>query len=1284
MKSMAPLAPLAALLLAGCQTASISSSKSFYNKNLPELPGGAINRPFSALMPKKETGAEAFLKAHPQFDGRGVVVAVFDTGVDPGAPGLQTTPDGRPKIVDVVDGSGSGDIETTTVRELKDGSLTGLTGRELTLPKEWKSRDGKYRLGLAEAYRLFPRDLVGRLKSKRREQWDIQQRKHRAELEKALKDWDAAHPKPDEKIFAEREDLEARLAGLKSLQGSYRDPGPLYDCLVFHDGKHWQAAVDTDEDGDFTDEKLMTNFRTLRQYGTFAGEAQLNFATNIYQEGALLSLVVDCGAHGTHVAGIVAAHFPDQPELNGIAPGAQIVSVKIGDTRLGSSSTGTGTMRGLITVLQNKCDLINMSYGGAAPRPDVGRIYNEYSQIVNRHGVIFVSSAGNNGPALSSVGSPGGTTSALLGIGASVTPQMMLDQYGMREARPEMQYTWSSRGPTLDGDLGVDLTAPGGAIAPVPNWLLRRTTQMNGTSMSSPSACGSIALLLSGLKAEQQNHTPHRVRRALENTAVPLAGLTPLEQGRGMIRIDKAYDWLKNNLPLSQSDLRFEARVSSRNNARGIYLREPFEINRTHSLTVTLSPRFHRDADKADQINFEQRLQFQCEADWIQHAGQVLLVNSSTRINVKVDPTQLESGLHFTELTGFDPAYPDRGPLVRLPITVMIPEQSEGTTWQSSLTLKKGEATRRFLEVPVGATWADLHIRTKSAANPQRLVLHTLQLLPGLSFRSGDERMYLSLTEGQERVESFAVTGGRTLELCFAQYWSSLGEAELELTLQFHGIRPENTTLALDGSGKVDNFTVTAPLRDERISPSGTLKTWRRFVRPTKAEINPLDPQRDRLPDENQIHEMILTYTIDQPASGQVTPVISVENNSGANYFLESGIWQIFDSAKRHLASGGWGKAVSLSKAKYTLRYHVRHPDRSLLERYQHSPLILDQSLSKSVSLSFHEHAEGALRGTASFGARTLKQGDAANIFVSIPTGTRLPSTAKPGDLLWGEYSLGSNSEDLNGAGKKPGGYNLTLTIPPARNTFPSNKPKPAAAKKKDTPKTKPEDKLQEEIRDLKITKLKTLDPEKDSELAGQLHQELTKAHADHLPLHLAWLTHQQKGDSSSRPEAVNKAIDAVMDQIDLDGLQQHLGTPPDEDAENAEQSKKKWDTQKAALINALRARAKLELAIAKDSKKEKAQAKQMEALEAAWKQLIRWSPKEDAANAEIRLEREMQYQRYGNALKLVNAQISKSPTVKKHYETRLNLLEKLNWTDWHQQQKQDLLIRFPVDFPPF
>ncbi len=67
---------------------------------------------------------DEFLASQTNSDGRGVVIAVLDTGVDPSIPGLTKTPDGGVKVIDLQDFTGQGDIELHRVHlDPADGRL---------------------------------------------------------------------------------------------------------------------------------------------------------------------------------------------------------------------------------------------------------------------------------------------------------------------------------------------------------------------------------------------------------------------------------------------------------------------------------------------------------------------------------------------------------------------------------------------------------------------------------------------------------------------------------------------------------------------------------------------------------------------------------------------------------------------------------------------------------------------------------------------------------------------------------------------------------------------------------------------------------------------------------------------------------------------------------------------------------------------------------------------------------------------------------------------------------
>lgn len=633
----------------------------------------------SSLLPKDVTRVTELIR-RTGCDGTGIVVAVLDTGVDPGAPGMQHTSSGQPKVIDVVDCTGSGDVDTSTVAcASPEHTLSALSGRTLHLPDSIRALNpsGEYRLGIKHGYDFFPTNLVKRLRKERRASWD---KKHRTALRTVRRRLSALRDDLDPSaVQAELEEFEARQSVLLSAEKNYRDVGPVYDCVLFHDGSDWRVVVDTSERGALHECEVLEDYRFKCRYGEFGKGVMMHFAVNVHEEGSVLSIVVDGGSHGTHVAGILAAHFPDAPHLDGLAPGAQIVSLKIGDSRLSSMETHQGTSRALAYLMRHsepegdvdaqgddagekrvssfapsakrdidrsgtdnisaeggsvcsnssttashsttpcqaqpsivsqpesnqggsaatdskgvdspgrrrarraleglRIDVANMSFGEHSRDVNKGRFVQLVNKLVYKHNVMFLSSAGNDGPALSSVSAPGGTTEAIVGVGAYVTPTMLTQAYSLLDSefgsdrsgsvseellsgRTEAEkgeylrattgclsqcsphrigsgadidsvrgipYTWSSRGPASDGAMGVSICAPGGAIAPVPVWTVRKKMLMNGTSMSSPSAAGAVTVILSFLKHEGISYTSSLVRRAVESTARPLK---PPRRGR--------------------------------------------------------------------------------------------------------------------------------------------------------------------------------------------------------------------------------------------------------------------------------------------------------------------------------------------------------------------------------------------------------------------------------------------------------------------------------------------------------------------------------------------------------------------------------------------------------------------------------------------------------------------------------------------------------------------------------------------------------------------------------
>lgn len=986
------------------------------------------------LIPKRETGVLEFLKKHPTYDGRGTIIAILDTGVDPGAAGLATTTTGERKIVDIIDASGSGDVDTSTVLEAKEGKLEALSGRTLTLPQGITNPTGKFHLGLKSGSDLFHQSgVIQRVKGLRSARW---QRKHDQIVIERMRARRLAEHKGERKAFQKapgdrdlkEQDQVAREKLLEKREQGWLggDPGPVFDCVLWSDGTHWHVIIDTDEDGDLAEEKILQPFGVKGDYASFGEEEASHFSVQVYEEGNLLSIVTVSGSHGSHVAGIASAHFPDQPQRNGIAPGARILSVKIGDLRSGGSSSGLGEMRAVAACAQYGVDIMNASWGGASPLQDgsdfVCRMYN---QLVERYGVTAFISAGNNGPALTTLGSPGGEAKSVIGVGAYVSADMGRVLYTLTQDNPSTAYNFTSRGPGKDGDLGVDIMGPGGATASLAYDALRQSQRYNGTSMSAPSLAGAGALLVSAAKQAGVAHSPPRIRAALMNSAQYIPEIEPWAQGAGLAQVLPAWTHLETNSkdPLWDHLYAVRAGVNTYHNGPGIYLRDVIPAGK-REVQVQVRPRFMERVRNPEKFALDTDLVLRATADWIQIPKYARMANGTLRLYPILDipawdPSELGNPPLYGEIHGVPASDPDAGPLFRVPVTVVRAQETDPTLKHRTkfeATLGAGKLHRSYFKVPLHMNRLKVRLKGRTGDDiRRRFMVHAVTLTAPHSFHGLHFKDYVSLKGGEEAELSIPVAPGKVCELVLHQLWNSAGDLTLNADLQFTGLTASQQLVHFRGSDRIAPFTLTSGNTVD-VKLEGELDRALYSRMPRKTEFLPTDGRTDFPPaprTEEGFTPVFLRQSFELPVDAPLKIRIEGSRHFDVGQDLTwSLIKVVHESGKLVYHGAPWGRAeFSLPKGKNILIRDIHGTSRQFLERAQSRPLIFSSELEKKKSVTTYPSLrEIAAQQAAS--SLTLQAGRDQQLFLHCKDVGGLKDLKLAPDSIRGTYKIVNEREE--------------------------------------------------------------------------------------------------------------------------------------------------------------------------------------------------------------------------------------------------------------------------------
>lgn len=626
--------------------------------------------------PSFETGAVDFVKRHPKADGRGVTIGILDSGVDLGHPALQKTTTGERKITDwvtatdpIVDGDGTWRRMTNPV----SGPVFTWDG------ETWKAPAGNYQISRFRESATTGGDAKGDL----------------------------------------------------NRDGDTGDSwGVLYDAAA------GTVRVDLNGNHDFGDDEAMKPYKDGHQVGYFGTddpatdvvervpfvvEVRKDVPTDPYggdwvgKKADFVNIGVIESEHGTHVAGITAAHSLFGGKMNGAAPGAKLVSSRACTWTGGC--TNVALTEGMIDLVTKRgVDIVNMSIGGLPALNDGNNARAElYKRLIDTYGVQLVISAGNEGPGANTIGDPG-LADHVISVGASISKETWAANYGSEVTRAYAMMPFSSRGPREDGGFQPLIAAPGAAINTTQTWLPGSPVKeagyqlpagysmLQGTSMASPQAAGASALLLSAAKREHIELPPAKLRTALTSTADHIRGEQAYAEGTGLIDVVGAWKAVKAGA--SAHEYTVKAPVDTaldqelKKPGTGLYDREGglrAGQKKTYDVVVT------RTSGPDRPVRHELELRNNHERTFRIVGDDEVKLPLGKPVTVQVQARPHSGGLHSAVLTVDDER--TKGIDQQIMTTVVVSKELAGPrfTHSASGSVQRNSPTSYFVTVPKGA-----------------------------------------------------------------------------------------------------------------------------------------------------------------------------------------------------------------------------------------------------------------------------------------------------------------------------------------------------------------------------------------------------------------------------------------------------------------------------------------------------------------------------------------------------------------------------------------------------